>query len=104
MFAAQHIAYTQTNSFSKLVLDYLDNAETIRPFFSFRPDKEGLEAMLQRRQEFNTNRTVLVKVLKEQYAHLQPSAAVQANIEALLDEHSFTVCTAHQPNLFTGPL
>lgn len=35
---------------------------------------------------------------------MQASPAVQENIEALLQENTFTVCTAHQPNLFTGPL
>lgn len=104
MFAAQHIPYTQTNSFSKLILDYLNDAEPVRPFYSFKPDKEGIRALLEQRKKFATNRTVLVQVLKEQYAALPSSEAVWANIEALLNENTFTVTTAHQPNLFTGPL
>ena len=104
MFAAQHIPYNQTNSFSKLVLDYLHNTDTVRPFYSYPPTIEGIKALLEERKQFNTNRPVLVQVLKEQYAALQPSGAVLANIEALQSNDTFTVCTAHQPNLFTGPL
>jgi bacillithiol synthase len=104
MFAAQHIPYNQTNNFSKLILDYLSDAEAVRSFYAFRPDKKGIQSILEQRKAYSTNRSVLVQVLKEQYAALQPSGAVQANIEALLHKNTFTVCTAHQPNLFTGPL
>lgn len=104
MFAAQHISYSQTNSFSKLILDYLNGAEALRPFYAFRPDVAGIQKIIEERKSFATDRKALVKVLKEQYASLQHSPAVAANINALLKENTFTVCTAHQPNLFTGPL
>jgi bacillithiol biosynthesis cysteine-adding enzyme BshC len=104
MFASQHIPYNQTASFSKLVLHYLQDAETVRPFYAFRPDVDGIKALLEQRKSFATNRSVLVKVLKEQYASHSFTPAVQENIEALLSDNTFTVCTAHQPNLFTGPL
>ena len=104
MFAAQHIPYTQISSFSKLILDYLEGAEALRPFYRYPPNLEGIRASIEGRQTFKTNRQTLVTVLKEQYAHQNISAAVAANIEALLDNNTFTVCTAHQPNLFTGPL
>ncbi|WP_121356571.1 bacillithiol biosynthesis cysteine-adding enzyme BshC [Flavisolibacter nicotianae] len=104
MFAAQHIPYKQTNSFSRLVLDYLNGADALRPFYSNRPDLDGMRKMLAERQQYPTNRPVLVQVLKEQYAILEHSQAVKENIDALLNPATFTVCTAHQPNLFTGPL
>lgn len=59
---------------------------------------------MEERESFSTNRKVLVEVLKEQYAVHNMFPAVQANIDALLQNNTFTVCTAHQPNLFTGPL
>jgi uncharacterized protein YllA (UPF0747 family) len=104
MFASQHIPYNQTNSFSKLVLHYLQDAETVRPFYGFRPTSDGIRALLEQRKSFATNRSVLVQVLKEQYASHPFTPAVQENIEALLSDNTFTICTAHQPNLFTGPL
>lgn len=104
MFAAQHIPYKQTASFSKLILDYLDGAATLQPFYRNAPNLEGIRAGIEVRKNFQTDRHTLVSVLKEQYATLNAPAAVTANIEVLLDGNSFTVCTAHQPNLFTGPL
>ena len=104
MFAAQHIPYTQTASFSKIVIDYLNGAETLKPFYSQAPSLGGIKAKIEERKKFTTNRSVLVDVLKEQYSRLETSSPVQQNIESLLSKNTFTVCTAHQPNLFTGPL
>lgn len=104
MFAALHIPYSQTNSFTKLVLDYLEGAESLTPFYSHRPDLDGIKKGIEERKGFQTERKILVEVLQEQYASLQHTTNVSANIEALLSADTFTVCTAHQPNLFTGPL
>ncbi len=104
MFASAHIPYQKTNSFSNLVLDYLQDAEDVKPFYAYRPDTGGIKALIERRKSFTTNRQVLVHVLREQYATHAANEAVAHNIEALLSENTFTVCTAHQPNLFTGPL
>src|SRR5690606_20375531 len=52
-----------------------------------------------------TNRTALVQSLKAQYEGLLANnQEVAANIDALLDERTFTVTTGHQLNIFTGPL
>lgn len=104
MFAATQIPYKQTASFSKLILDYLEGAASLQTFYRKTPDLEGIKANIAERQPFQTDRQTLVKVLKEQYASQEASPAVMANIEALLQNNAFTVCTAHQPNLFTGPL
>ena len=104
MFAAHKIPYHQTASFSKIVSDYIDGAETLRPFYSQPPSLQGIQAKLEERKKVATNRKVLVQVLKEQYKELELSPAVQENIELLLSSNTFTICTAHQPNLFTGPL
>jgi bacillithiol biosynthesis cysteine-adding enzyme BshC len=39
-----------------------------------------------------------------QYKELDDCEAIKANVDALLSENTFTVCTAHQPNIFTGHL
>lgn len=104
MFAAEHISYHQANAFSKIVLDYLSGSENLRPFYGASPSKESIEELLQRKKQQPLNREVLVRVLKEQYSKIGATGAVKKNIEALLSENAFTVCTAHQPNLFTGPL
>ncbi len=84
--------------------DYLVQADTVRPFFVHTPDIKGIKEAIIARQSFQTPRTVLVEILKEQYAQTATTSLVQQQIESLLAENTFTVVTAHQPNIFTGPL
>ncbi len=104
MFAAQHLSYRNTASFSKIVLDYIDKAESLSPFYSFAPDITGIKNAIEQKKNQKIHRNVLVDVLKEQYKIAAQNNLVAENIEALLSDETFTVCTAHQPNLFTGPL
>ena len=104
MFSAQHIPYSQTQAFSKIITAYLDSEDNLRNFYSQPPSLEGIKAKIEERKSFTTARSVLVAVLQQQYERLQISTTVQKNIEALSSPDTFTICTAHQPNLFTGPL
>lgn len=104
MFTAAHLAYSQTGSFSKTVTDYAGGAEALRPFYEQPPTMQGIEAKIEDRKKGHVNREVLVSVLNEQYQNVQASTEVRQNIERLLSADTFTVTTAHQPNLFTGPL
>lgn len=104
MFAAGHIAYNHTNAFSKIILDYLHSAKALQPFYSFSPTPEGIQQTIEKKKHQAVDRKLLVNVLNEQYKKISSSPAVQKNIESLLSANTFTVCTAHQPNLFTGPL
>jgi uncharacterized protein YllA (UPF0747 family) len=65
---------------------------------------EGIRQAIKARQKIKTNRKVLVNVLHQQYNVIGLTAEVAQSIQLLLAESTFTVCTAHQPNLFTGPL
>ncbi|OLY92367.1 bacillithiol biosynthesis cysteine-adding enzyme BshC [Cnuella takakiae] len=103
-FSAYTLPYDQTNSFSRIVLDYLQGAAALKPFYAAPPTPEGLAQVLAVRRQKPVNREVLATVLQQQYAGMETHASVVHNIEALQDANTFTVCTAHQPNLFTGPL
>src|SRR5690606_25969886 len=96
--------YKSTNAFSKLVVDYLAQEDVLKNFYDYTPDETGFEKALEERKKNNTDREVLVSVLEKQYATLDKSEKVKANIKALLDQNTFTICTAHQPNLLTGYL
>lgn len=100
----QRLRYRQTGAFSKIVLDYLDDADQLRGFYAHRPTVEGLQQAIETRKGFATNRNVLVEHLHQQYNAVSLNDAVTKNIELLRREHTFTITTAHQPNLFTGPL
>ena len=93
-----------TGYFSRLVTDYLGRRPEISPFYTFETDISGLDKAIEERANFPVNRQVLNEVLTRQYANLNQSAETAANIRSLLSEQTFTICTAHQPNLMTGYL
>ena len=104
MFARQLVSFNQTNRFNKIVLDYLDCSENLRPFYSFSPDEKGIQEIIEQKKKQNINRELLVEELQKQYAPATQEDHVKTNIELLKAKNTFAICTAHQPNLFTGPL
>ncbi len=100
---AKYISYQETHSFSKLVLDYVNDEPFLKSFYSFRPDLAGLKEAFESRN-FQGNREELVEVLTNQYQNIKTNKAVSHNISILANENTYTVTTGHQLNLFTGPL
>ena len=104
LFTAQTIPYGSTHLFSKIVLHYLSGENLLKPFYTAAPSIAAIEGAIRQKEAQKIDRQALVQVLKSQYESVSPSTEVVQNIEALLQPQTFTVCTAHQPNLFTGPL
>ncbi|MEM7381619.1 MAG: bacillithiol biosynthesis cysteine-adding enzyme BshC [Bacteroidota bacterium] len=100
------ISFRQTGYFSNLICDYLSEKESLKPFYNRFPSLEAFQKQIQEKQRTFPleNRTVLAKVLEEQYAGMEISKKTKSNIALLRDELTFTVVTGHQLNLFTGPL
>lgn len=98
-----YISYHQTGYFSKLVTDYLNNATQLQPFYNCPPTIDGIRSAIAQRKNFQ-HREVLVQQLQKQYQGLSVSKKTSQNIKKLLQEDTFTITTAHQPNIFTGPL
>lgn len=101
---ASYIPYRETGSFSKLVSDYIDGAPILQPFFEFSPDLEGIKNAIAQRANFPVDRSTLVAQLTRQYEGITTSGKVKENIRSLANGNAYTICTAHQPNLFTGHL
>lgn len=102
--AAEQVAYPLTGYFSNLVSDYLEANQILAPFYTHQPNLDGIKAAMAERDSFNTPRIALVDALNKQYEGIKASDAVVHNIQLLKDNKTYTVTTAHQPNLFTGPL
>lgn len=99
-----HVSYFETNAFSKLVLDYLSGAETLRPFYKYRPDLDGIKKAIDAKKNTPNNRQLLVDQLRLQYGEIPLEPKQEAYLQQLLLPNTFTITTAHQPNIFTGPL
>lgn len=102
--SSTRITYDSTGYFSRIVSDYITTAPTLRPFYLHTPSIDGIREAIVRRKAFQTPRKALQEALQQQYQQVELHPAAQANLDALVHENTFTVVTAHQPNIFTGPL
>ncbi len=103
-FTKTNIAYKDTNSFSTLVLDYISSDIKLQPFYNYKADATGIKKAIADRKNFPVNRKLLVDVITKQYEGIEINSKLQANINKLANKNTFTICTAHQPNIFTGHL
>ena len=104
LFNATYLPYRNTNSFSTIATDYVEANEALKTFYHHLPTIEGIEQTIEERKAFATNRALLVEHLQQQYKSVAINDKVQHNINSLLQPNTFTITTAHQPNIFTGHL
>ena len=103
-FEVTRLSLENTRKFSTFVLDYVNESERIRPFIQDFPDKSSLRQQILRKQQQRVNREVLQHCLKAQLSELDLHPQQKTNLDQLTDAKTFTICTAHQPNLFSGHL
>jgi len=96
--------YRETGHFSKLINDYLEANAKLSGLYKYPLQMDAFQEIIEERRKHQPDRPLLVKLLKEQYGALANAPIVQENIQALSDENTFCVTTAHQPLLFGGPL
>ncbi|MEO6069539.1 MAG: bacillithiol biosynthesis cysteine-adding enzyme BshC [Chitinophagaceae bacterium] len=101
---AHTTTYEQTGFFSRIVIDYLNGNTALQPFYQHPPNLEGIAKAIEHKKFSPSSRSILMAVLQKQYTVVDKCEAVLTNIELLGQENTYSVCTAHQPNLFTGPL
>lgn len=102
MILEKKIALSDLNLLPKLVEDYLSLKPNLAQLYSFAPTWEGLTLAKQAKTNF-TEREVLYKALKEQYLDFKLSPSQAKNLDDLKLSNTFTITTAHQLCLFTGP-
>ena len=100
------IPYRKTGYFSKLICDYLDENEALKPFYNRFPTLENFTEQLKEKAKNYplSHRQVLSEALLEQYKGFEISESTLENINSLKLRNTFTITTGHQLNLFTGPL
>ncbi len=98
------VPFHQVPQFSARDVAYATGADELTPFYKYPVSLEAFAQVMEDKAGDNTDRKTLVKVLREAYSRLEVDDAVHENINALEKDTTFTVTTAHQPCLFTGPL
>ncbi|WP_298956099.1 bacillithiol biosynthesis cysteine-adding enzyme BshC [uncultured Nonlabens sp.] len=106
--SSKHQSYTSIRYFSDLMSDYLDQKEHVKPLYHRFPKLDNFrDQICEKKKEWaplQNRRKVLRDVLITQYENIEDKEITQLNIELLDKQHTFTVTTGHQLNLFTGPL
>ena len=102
----EKIPYCDTDYFTRIICDYLDQKEELRPYYNRFPGLENFGEQIKEKNASypDAHRKVLVRSLTDQYKECQPTKATAKNIQALASPKAFTVVTGHQLSLFTGPL
>ena len=103
-FSSNYISLKETGRFSKLVLDYIQGQSPLKDIVPSYPEIMDIGKQIALKSKQKTNRTLLQKVFIEQYESIKLHPLQLRHIANLTENNTFTICTAHQPNLFSGHL
>lgn len=101
-----HIPFQKTGFFSKIMHDYLEKNDNLKPFYNNFPDIQGFYNQIEEKENSFSlqTRITLFNALKTQYQNVDVSQNTIDNLALLQQKNTFTITTGHQLNLFTGPL
>jgi bacillithiol biosynthesis cysteine-adding enzyme BshC len=102
-FSTRTIPFPAIPQFSKLFIDYIAEAPSLKDLYSFHFSDKGYSEAVANNSYDENIRSVLVNVIREQYEKTG-IAAPEDLLKDLAKEKTLTVCTGHQLCLFTGPL
>lgn len=98
------IDYDQITQISKRDLAFIQQDKRLDEFVGRWASIENVEKTIEAKKKHDIDRNLLVTVLEKQYAALDTSDLTRQHISSLRSDNTFTIITAHQPSLFTGPL
>ncbi|MBT8218887.1 MAG: bacillithiol biosynthesis cysteine-adding enzyme BshC [Bacteroidia bacterium] len=84
-------------------LAYVNEIAALRPFYKYPVQIDSFEDIIKHKSKERFDRQLLEKTLKQQYSSISTSKSVEDNIAFISDKNTYTVVTAHQPSLMTGP-
>ncbi|MEJ7643399.1 MAG: bacillithiol biosynthesis cysteine-adding enzyme BshC [Chryseolinea sp.] len=100
------VSLADARAFSPFFLDYIEQKETLKPFYNRFPLLKNFGDQIKDKQQSfpSENRKALVESLRKQYDGFDISPALADNLTKLEEQKTFTITTGHQLNIFTGPL
>ena len=96
--------FAQLQLLPALISGYLSGAKALAPFYQYPFEFSSFRKVIANKKFSDRNRNVLADALTAQYAGVAAPPAVLKNIAKLREGKTFTITTAHQPVIFTGPL
>jgi bacillithiol synthase len=99
-----HTPFAHFPMLAKMDLAYAQLDASLSPFYVYKPKIESFKQVILDKSKEKIDRKTLVSTLKRQYKSFNTEGVASQNILSLLEEKTFTVTTAHQPSLMTGPL
>ena len=81
---------------------YIKHDPALSEFIAYAPSLGNFKEAIANRKKFPAYRQIWLNSLKQQYRDLGITLPYADDV--LLSENTFTVTTAHQPALLTGPL
>ncbi|PPK86480.1 bacillithiol biosynthesis cysteine-adding enzyme BshC [Neolewinella xylanilytica] len=100
----ERIPFTEVPQFSQRDVAYATENEALRPFYKYGVTKAAFASVIEDKAADETDRELLVDTLLAQYESLGLQDEVPESLSLLRSTQTYTVITAHQPALFTGPL
>ena len=98
-------AFKDVPLFSDTDIAYAQHDPNLLQFARYKPDLETFAQVIADKSKDQTDRALLTSVLKKQFAAFStPVDKALEQVEKLKEQNTYTVTTAHQPVLFTGPL
>lgn len=101
----ESVKFQQLRGYDRLFLDYIQNFEKVKQFYSASPSSiESFKKIIQTQTNFPHNYSELASILYEQNEMYGHGDATRRNIELLGTGKCFAVVTGQQVGLFSGPL
>jgi len=95
-----------SNHLPPITTNYIEDERKLVSFYNRTNKIENyLDQIREKKKNYNNSyRKILTNELKKQYDKIPNNNKQINHINQLNDKNTFTVCTGHQLNLFTGPL
>lgn len=100
----KQISFDDIPQFSVFDKAFNKQDKRLSSFLNYPSELESFDKAIKTKKFGVEQRNILYKSLTSQYCNVEKSTSVEQNLELILLENTFTVTTAHQPSLFTGPL
>lgn len=104
IYTKKEVSFEDVPQLSDRDKAYQRGDDRLTPFIKYPASFDSFAQVLKDRSSYKVDRSLLVSTLLKQYESLDASEGTIAHIKALSSEKTFTVITAHQPSLLTGPL